>query len=395
MDFELTPEQQQLEQEIYAHVKELITPELEAELADFPEGGSLEDAPFFNQLIRQLGREGWLGVGWPKEYGGRGMSAIEQYMAMDAMLGYYGIPIPILSLNTVGPAIMWHGSEAQKKRFLPGILSGELNVAIGYTEPEAGSDLASLKTRAKREGDEYIVNGQKIFTTLAHFAHYIWLAARTNPDVPKHKGISIFMVDTKTPGVKIEPLYTMGGFRSNFSFFDDVRVPKDCLIGEENNGWKYISSQLAMERLSVVPHSRLRRTLEEMIRWCQETEIDGKHLIEEPWVRNCLSDLAVDIEVNRLFNYRVAWQVARGVEPYAEASMAKVFGSELINKINGVSLQIMGLMGGLMPGSDMAPGKGRVHRQFLSLTLQTFGAGANEVLRDLIAITGLGMPPSR
>jgi len=395
MDFELTPEQGRLEQEIYAHMEELITPELEADLDVYPEGGSAEDAPLFNQLIRQLGREGWLGVGWPEEYGGRGLSAIEQYMAMDAMLGYYGIPIPILSLNTVGPAIMWHGTEAQKKRFLPGILAGKLNVAIGYTEPEAGSDLASLKTKATRAGDDYVINGQKIFTTLAHFADYIWLAARTDPNVPKHKGISIFMVDTKTPGVTIEPLYTMGGFRSNFTFFDDVRVPKDCLIGEENRGWHYISSQLAMERLSVVPHSRLRRTLEDMIRWSQTNAVDGRPVIEEPWVRNCLSDLAVEIEVNRLFNYRVAWQVTQGIEPYAEASMAKVFGSELINKVNGISLRIMGMMGGLMPGSGLAPDKGRVHRQFLSLTLQTFGAGANEVLRDVIAIAGLGMPPSR
>jgi len=395
MDFELTPEQQQLEQEIYAHMEELITPELETELADYPEGGSVEDAPLFNKLIRQLGREGWLGLGWPKDYGGRGLSTIEQYMAMDAILGYYGIPIPILSLNTVGPAIMWHGNEEQKKRFLPGILAGELNVAIGYTEPEAGSDLASLRTKATKDGDGYIINGQKIFTTLAHFADYVWLAARTDPNVPKHKGISIFMVDTKSPGVKIEPLYTMGGFRSNFTFFDDVCVPKDCLIGEENKGWRYISSQLAMERLSVVPHSRLRRTLEEMIHWGKTNELDGKPVIQEPWVRNSLSDLAVDIEVNRLFNYRVAWQVTQGVEPYSEASMAKVFGSELINKVNGISLRIMGMMGGLMPGSHLAPHKGRVHRQFLSLTLQTFGAGANEVLRDVIAITGLGMPPSR
>jgi alkylation response protein AidB-like acyl-CoA dehydrogenase len=395
MDFELTSEQQQVEQEIYDHLEELVTPELLEELAVYPEGGSVEDAPLFNQLIRQLGREGWLGIGWPKEYGGQGRSAIEQYMVMDAALGYYGIPIPILSLNTVGPAIMWHGTEEQKKRFLPGILAGERNVAIGYTEPEAGSDLASLKTKAAREGDDYVINGQKIFTTLAHFAHYIWLAARTNPDVPKHKGISIFMVDTNTPGVKIEPLYTMGGFRSNFTFFDDVRVPKDCLIGEENKGWKYITSQLAMERLSVVPHSRLRRTLEDMINWSKKNKIDGRAIIEQSWVRNLLADLAVDIEVNRLFNYRVAWQVTQGIEPYAEASMAKVFGSELINKVNGISLQIMGLMGGLMPGSDLAPDKGRVHRQFLSLTLQTFGAGANEVLRDLIAITGLGMPSSR
>ena len=395
MDFELTSEQQQVEQEIYVHLEELVTPELLEELAVYPEGGSVEDAPLSNQLIRQLGREGWLGIGWPKEYGGQGRSAIEQYMVMDAALGYYGIPIPILSLNTVGPAIMWHGTEEQKKRFLPGILAGERNVAIGYTEPEAGSDLASLKTKAAREGDDYVINGQKIFTTLAHFAHYIWLAARTNPDVPKHKGISIFMVDTNTPGVKIEPLYTMGGFRSNFTFFDDVRVPKDCLIGEENKGWKYITSQLAMERLSVVPHSRLRRTLEDMINWSKKNKIDGRAIIEQSWVRNLLADLAVDIEVNRLFNYRVAWQVTQGIEPYAEASMAKVFGSELINKVNGISLQIMGLMGGLMPGSDLAPDKGRVHRQFLSLTLQTFGAGANEVLRDLIAITGLGMPPSR
>ncbi len=186
MDFELTPEQQQLEREGYDYLEKLATPELEAELAAIPEGGGQDTHPHYTEAVRQLGQDGWLGIGWPKEYGGQGRSEIEQYIFFDAVMGYYAIPIPMLALNTVGPTIMRHGTEEQKKRFLPPILNGELNIAIGYTEPEAGSDLASLKTKAERDGDHYVINGQKIFTSLAHHCDYLWLAARTDPNVKKH-----------------------------------------------------------------------------------------------------------------------------------------------------------------------------------------------------------------
>ncbi len=345
--------------------------------------------------MQQLGRDGWLGLAWPKEYGGQERDAIDQYIFFDTIAGYYRIPIPFLAINAIGSTIMRAGRPEQKDRFLPPLLRGELNIAVGYTEPGAGTDLASLKTRAVREGDHYVINGQKVFTSLAHFCDYIWLAARTDPAAKKHKGISIFMVDTRLPGVTITPLHTMGGFRSNVTFYDNVKVPADCLIGEENKGWSYINSQLAMERIGLVPHSRMRRMLEDMIRWTKDTVIDGRRLFDEPWVREKLADLTVRTEVLRLFNFRAATMIAQGIEPFAEAAMTKVYGSELFQTVAGTCMDIMGLIGGLQPPSGLSPAQGVFQRDFAALRLLTFGGGANEVLKDMIAVSGLGMPPSR
>lgn len=214
-----------------------------------------------------------------------GKDAIDQYIFFDTVAGYYRVPIPFLAINAIGSTIMRAGTEEQKDRFLPPLLRGGLNIAVGYTEPGAGSDLASLKTKAVRDGDDYVISGQKVFTSLANFCDYIWLAVRTDPSAKKHKGISIFMVDTRLPGITINPMQTMGGFRTNVTFYDNVRVPKSCLIGEENKGWSYINSQLAMERIGLVPHSRMRRMLEEMIAWARSTTIDGRRVFDEPWVR--------------------------------------------------------------------------------------------------------------
>lgn len=395
MDFSLTPEQLQLEREVYEYLEKLMTPELKEELLDSIEGGGPDTHPAYTKAIRQLGKDGWLGIGWPEEYGGQGRSAIEQYIFFDATYGYFAIPIPMLALNTVGPAIMRHGSPEQKKRFLPKILKGELHISIGYTEPDAGSDLASLRTKAERDGDDYIINGHKIFTSLAQFCDYIWLAARTDPDAKKHKGISIFMIDINTPGITVDPIRTLGNFDSNFTYYDNVRVPKNCLIGEENKGWYYINSQLAMERIMLAAHSRPRRALEETIAWAKEHIYDGKPVIEQPWVRNKLAELAVDIEALKIFNFWVAWQLTQGVEPFADASMTKVFGTELMQKVNNTCTQIMGRFGGLLVGCDLAPGGGRIQRDVLALRNITFGGGANEILRDVIAMFALGMPSSR
>ena len=395
MDFQLTEAQQQLQREIVAYLEKHVTPELEAELLAHQEGGGPDTHPHYCRFMRQLGRDGWLGLAWPKQYGGLERDAIDQYIFFDTIAGYYRIPIPFLAINAIGATIMRAGRPEQKDRFLPPLLRGELNIAVGYTEPGAGTDLASLKTRAVRDGDHYVINGQKVFTSLAHFCDYIWLAARTDPAAKKHKGISIFMVDTRLPGVAISPLRTMGGFRSNVTFYDDVRVPKDCLIGEENKGWSYINSQLAMERIGLVPHSRMRRMLEDMIRWAKDTEIDDRRLFDEPWVREKLADLTVRTEVLRLFNFRAAKMITQGIEPFAEAAMTKVYGSELFQTVAGSCMDIMGLIGGLQPPSAISPTIGLFQRDFAALRLLTFGGGANEVLKDMIALSGLGMPPSR
>lgn len=395
MDFELTDAQQQLQREIVAYLEKHITPQLQAELLAQQEGGGPATHPHYSRFMQQLGRDGWLGLAWPKEYGGQERDAIDQYIFFDTIAGYYRIPIPFLAINAIGSTIMRAGRPEQKDRFLPPLLRGELNIAVGYTEPGAGTDLASLKTRAVREGDHYVINGQKVFTSLAHFCDYIWLAARTDPAAKKHKGISIFMVDTRLPGVTITPLHTMGGFRSNVTFYDNVKVPADCLIGEENKGWSYINSQLAMERIGLVPHSRMRRMLEDMIRWTKDTVIDGRRLFDEPWVREKLADLTVRTEVLRLFNFRAATMIAQGIEPFAEAAMTKVYGSELFQTVAGTCMDIMGLIGGLQPPSGLSPAQGVFQRDFAALRLLTFGGGANEVLKDMIAVSGLGMPPSR
>ena len=395
MDFQLTEAQQQLQRDVIDYLERHVTPALEAELLAQQEGGGPDTHPHYSQFIRQLGRDGWLGLAWPKRYGGQERDAIDQYIFFDTVAGYYRIPIPFLAINAIGSTIMRAGTEEQKDRFLPPLLRGELNIAVGYSEPGAGSDLASLRTRAVRDGDDYVITGQKVFTSLAHFCDYIWLAARTDPTVKKHKGISIFMVDTRSPGVTITPLHTMGGFRTNVTFYDDVRVPKSCLIGEVNKGWSYINSQLAMERIGLVPHSRMRRALEEMTAWARSATIDGRRVFDEPWVRERLADLTARTEVLRLFNFRAASQIALGIEPFAEAAMTKVFGSELFQTVAGTCMDMMGLLGGMQPPSGISPMKGLLQRDFVAMRLLTFGGGTNEVLRDMVALMGLGMPPSR
>ena len=395
MDFELTPQQRTLQEEVYAYLDKLVTPALLAELYVQPEGGSPADAPEYTRCLHRLGDDGWLGIGWPKAYGGQGKGAIEQYIFFDAVAGYHALPIPMLTLNAVGPTIMQVGTPAQKERLLPLILKGRLNIGIGYTEPGAGSDLASLRTTAVRDGDDYIINGQKVFTTLAHFCDYIWLAARTDPTAKKHKGISIFLVDTKSRGFKFDPMHIMGGFRSNITYYDDVRVPKECLIGQENAGWSYINMQLAMERIGLVPHSRAGRMVDDLIRWVKQTTLDGTRVADVPWVRTRLAEFARDTEVLKLMNLRVACQIEQGTHSAADAAMTKVFGSELFQRIHGFGLQMMGLFGQLEPGDGLAPLGGKVEREYLAKMLLTFGGGANEVLRDVVALTGLGMARSR
>lgn len=392
MDIELTPEQKRFEREIFAYLKRSITPELEEELVTQVEG----EGPICRALVRQLGRDGWMGIGWPKEYGGQDRTPIEQYIFFDLALGYFRIPIPMLTLMTVGPTLMKVGSEEQKKRFLPPILTGELTFAICYTEPEAGTDLFSLKTSAIREGDHYIVNGQKIFTSMGHFADYFWLAARTNPSAGKqHEGISIFLVDAKSPGISIQPTHVMGGFRVNQEFFDNVRVPKENLVGKENHGVMYMITQLAHERINLVPHSMAFRLIEDTTRWAREARWNGGRVSDNPWVKHKLAEMAVESEVLKVLNYRVAWLMTGGQTPHVESAMIKAYGSELYIRVSRGCQEIMGPFGQLQIGSKWAPAGGWLERIAQMELIITFGGGTNEVMRDIIAMMGLGMMKSR
>ncbi len=389
MEFALTPEQEQFVKDFQSYLRTHMTDELKA---DLDKEISYAESPICRKFIRQMGQDGWLGVGWPKEFGGQGRSPIEQHLFYE-IAHYEGAPLPVLPLNTVGPALMRFGSEEQKKEFLPPILRGELEISIGYTESDAGTDLASLKTSAVKDGDYYIINGAKVFTSLAHTSDYIWLAARTDPNAPKkHHAISVFLIPMNTPGITIKPLYTMPGERSNYTFYDNVRVHKSCLVGEENRGWSYITTQLDFERIMLSPSSPMKRNIEDAIEWAKETKVDGKPVIEHAGVKTTLAELIMEVEVLKMLNYQVAWLITNGVVPYAEASMVKVFGSQLYQKVNQTLLQIMGQYGQLKTQSKWAPLRGRVEKAFRSDIVFIFGGGALEVQKNIIAMAGLGMP---
>lgn len=391
MEFALTPEQEQFAKEFRDYLKSHIPPEVKAEIES--ERG-MEKSPAYKEFIRRMGRDGWLGVGWPKEYGGQGRTPMEQHIFYE-IVAYERIMLPLMALNAVGPAVMRFGSEEMKREILPPILRGELEVAIGYTEPEAGTDLASLKTTAVKDGDDYIINGQKVFTSCADYADYLWIAARTDPQAPKkHHGISVFLFPMDTPGITIEPMWLLGGERNNTTFYDNVRVPKRCLVGEENKGWKCITTQLDFERIALNPSSPMRRNIDDTIQWAKETRVDGALVIERPWVRIKLAELTVDVEVLKMINYYLAWLITKGVVPYAEASMVKVFGAELYQRVNHSLLEIMGQFGQLQTGSKWAPLKGKLEQALRSDVILTFGGGASEIQRNIIAMAGLGMPRS-
>lgn len=391
MRIAITPEQETLRDELRAYFAELMTPELVREIEEGGEGGG----PLYRQALKRMGADGWLGIGWPREYGGQGRSPIEQYIFSNEVQRV-GFPLPFLTLGTVGPTIMRYGTEAQKQAFLPRILRGEIHFAIGYSEPDAGTDLASLKTRAVRDRDEWVINGQKVFTSLADYADYIWLAARTDPDAPKHAGISIFLVPTDSPGYKITPIWTMGGLRTNATYYENVRVPAENLVGGVNNGWSMIVNQLNHERVSLSSPGPFERLFDETVRWARETKLaDGRRVIDQPFVQLNLARVEAHLEVLRLLGWKQAWALTQGHLNPAEASTVKVFGSE--SQIEGyrLILEVFGQAGILRRGSPGAILRGKVERMYRAASILTFGGGTNEIQRDIIAAAGLSMPRER
>jgi alkylation response protein AidB-like acyl-CoA dehydrogenase len=384
MYIDYTPEQQALRDELRAYFARLVTPEYQAELAESEGGG-----PLYMKAVRRLGADGWLGLGWPKEYGGQGRTPVEQFIFFDEA-SRAGVMLPMLTINAVAPAIMEHGTAAQKAKYLPAILRGEAHFAIGYTEPSSGTDLASLRTRAVRDGDHWVINGSKLFTSQAEFADYIWLAARTDPDAPKHTGISMFNVPTTAPGDKITPIWTMGNVRTNATYYEDVRIPASDLVGQENGGWWLITTQLNHERIALSAVGFVDRIYQDALAWARETGV-----IRRPWVQTHLARVLAKLEVLKLLNWQQAWSMARGTLNFAEASAVKVFGSEAYVEIYQLLLEVMGEAGTLRAGSPDAVVKGRVERMYRTTLILTFGGGTNEVQRDIIAMAGLGMPRAR
>jgi 3-oxocholest-4-en-26-oyl-CoA dehydrogenase alpha subunit len=387
MHIDLTEEQKALRAELREYFAKLITPELRPRLKN------LETGPLQKQLIRQMGRDGWLGVGWPVEYGGQGRTAVEQLIWFEEARRA-GAPLPFVTLNTVGPCLMAAGSEAQKQRFLRGILAGEVHFAIGYSEPDAGTDLAALKTSAVRDGDHYVVNGTKMFTSGADAADYVWLACRTDPDAPKHKGISILIVDTKLPGFACAPIHTVGDGHTNMTYYENVRVPAHMLVGRENEGWKLITLQLNHERIGLAAFSSLaHKLLDDCIDWARETEpCGGRTLADEPWVQACLGEAWARLEAMKVLNWRMAWEQEQGVLNPAMASAAKVYSTETLIEVYRLLLEVLGPPGAVRAGSPGALLRGDVEREWRSCQINTFGGGVNEIQRELVAMFGLGLP---
>jgi alkylation response protein AidB-like acyl-CoA dehydrogenase len=389
MQIGYTAEQETLRQELRDYYARLLTPEVEAELAEANGVG-----PVVRRVVHQMAADGWLGIGWPTEYGGQGRSAIEQFIFFDESMRA-GAPVPMLTINTVGPTIMNFGTAEQKDFFLPKILAGELHFCIGYTEANAGTDLASLTTRAVRDGDEYVINGAKVFTSLAGDADYVWLAARTDPEAPKHKGISMFAVPMDAPGVRVVPMTLLSDHNINYTFYEDVRVPATSLVGGENRGWTLITNQLNHERVTLCSPGIVDRMLADVRAWAQQTKLpDGRLVIDQPWVQEHLARVHAELEFLRLINWKVAWQATQGHLDVADASTIKVFGTEFYLRAFRLLMEVIGQAGYLKRGSPAAVVAGRLEMYARSLIILTFGGGTNEIQRDLIAIFGLGLPRS-
>jgi alkylation response protein AidB-like acyl-CoA dehydrogenase len=389
MEIGYTEEQQALRQELREYYENLLTPEVEAELSQ-----SHGIGPTVRRITKQMASDGWLGIGWPKQYGGQGRSAIEQFIFFDESMRS-GAPVPMLTINTVGPTIMNFGTEEQKAFFLPKILAGEIHFCIGYSEPQAGTDLAALQTRGVVDGDELVINGQKIFTSLAGDADYCWLAVRTDPHSSKHKGISMVIVPMNTPGVRVVPMSLLGDHNINYTFWEDVRVPITNVVGGLNNGWSLITNQLNHERVTLCSPGIIERALGDVRKWAQDTTLaDGRRVIDQEWVKIALARVYAKLEFLRLINWKVAWNGTQGRLDVADASSIKVFGTEFYMEALRILSEVVGQSGYLRRGSPEEVLRGRLEAYTRGLVILTFGGGTNEIQRDLIAIFGLGMPRS-
>ena len=384
-----TPEQQALRKELREYFAAMLTPEVRAELGESGEG-----RPLFRELVRKLGADGWLGLGWPKEFGGQGRPATDQFIMFDEIQRAHA-PFPFVTVNTVGPAIMAHGTQAQKDQYLTGILQGEINFAIGYTEPEAGTDLAALRCSAVLDGDEWVINGNKVYTSGANQSDYVWLACRTDTEAPKHHGITLIIVPTNTPGFEWTPIVTVGGVMTTATYYNDVRVPKENVIGEINGGWKLITMQLNHERVGLAALSGLtERLLDDVTTWCRVTPSgtgNDQKMIDVPWVQADLAKSHALLDAIRLMTWKLAKAVSDNTLGPAEASGVKVFGTEKAVEVYRILQGILGPVSHLREGSEGAVIHGEVERAARAAQINTFGGGVNEIQRELVATAGLGL----
>jgi alkylation response protein AidB-like acyl-CoA dehydrogenase len=387
VDFQFSKEEEQFRTEVRQFLQR-EWPSENRRLISSEEGSEAE-----REFRKKMGQEGYLSLAWPAEYGGQERSPMEQYIFFWE-IAYARAPFPMTAVGIVAPSIMRYGTEHQKRTFLPKIASGEIDCCLGYTEPEAGSDLAALKSKAMREGDEYILNGQKVFTSGAHKAEYCWFAARTDPDAPKHKGISLFMIDMSSPGVHVDPLYTMGGLRTNITFWEDVRVPADNRVGEENQGWYYIATALDYERINLFPGpaSAVVRLFDQFVETCKTTKRGNHYICEEPEVRSRIAQLSAEVQALVLLNHRNVWMLQTGIVPNVEASVLKVYGAELRQRLADTAMEVLGPYAQLEGCSELSLLEGQWEQLPRSQVFMTIGGGSDEIQRNIIAQRGLGLP---
>jgi 3-oxocholest-4-en-26-oyl-CoA dehydrogenase alpha subunit len=418
MHLAYTPEQERLREQLREYFAGLMTPEVRRSLAggDGAGGdGDYGDGQAYRSVVRQLGRDGWLALGWPAEHGGRDGSMLDQLIFTDEA-AVAGVPVPFLTINTVGPTIMRFGTAEQKARYLPKIAAGELHFSIGYSEPEAGTDLAALRTRAVREGEDYVINGQKMWTSLIQYADYVWLACRTDPEAVRHRGLSILIVPTDAAGFSWTPVRTVAGPTTSATYYSDVRVPASALVGEENRGWPLITNQLNHERVALTSSAPVRLALREVRDWAAATKLaSGERVIDQEWVRLNLARVHAKAEFLKLINWRIAAEAdgartdartgagsgagrADGHGPGpgpATASATKVFGTEFATEAYRLMMEVLGANAYVRDGSAGALLSGRIERMHRAALILTFGGGTNEVQRDIIAAAGLGLPYAR
>jgi 3-oxocholest-4-en-26-oyl-CoA dehydrogenase alpha subunit len=391
-----TPEQERLRRELREYFGTLMTPEVRAALArgDGPDGdGDYGDGQAYRQVVRQLGRDGWLALGWPQEYGGRGGTTLDQLIFTDEA-AIARVPVPFLTINTVGPTIMRFGTPAQKSFYLPKIAAGEIHFSIGYSEPEAGTDLASLRTTARRDGEEYVIDGQKMWTSLIQYADYVWLACRTDPDADRHKGLSIIIVPTSAEGFSWTPVRTVAGVMTSATYYSSVRVPATELVGEQNRGWPLITNQLNHERVALTSAAPVMSALAEVRDWAASAKLaSGQRVLDAEWVQLNLARVHAKAEFLKLVNWKIA-SSGQALGP-ATASATKVFGTEFAVEAYRLLMEVLGANAQVRSGSAGEVLAGRIERMHRSALILTFGGGTNEIQRDIIAAAGLGLPALR
>jgi alkylation response protein AidB-like acyl-CoA dehydrogenase len=393
MRISYTPEQEELRRELRSYFTALMTPERREALSSTQ--GEVGTGNAYRDTVAQMGKDGWLTLNWPKEYGGQDRSPMDSLIFTDEA-AIAGVPVPFLTINSVAPTIMAFGTDEQKNFFLPKIAAGELHFSIGYSEPGAGTDLANLRTSAVRDGDDYVINGQKMWTSLIAYADWVWLAVRTNPEAKKHRGISMIAVPTTAEGFSWTPVHTMAGVDTSATYYSDVRVPVTNLIGEENGGWKLVTNQLNHERVALVSPQPIFLALREVREWAQNTkDFSGDRLIDSEWVQINLARVHAKAEVLKLINWELASEQggseSEALGP-ADASAAKVYGTELATEAYRLLMEVLGTAATVRQDSPGALLRGRVERMHRACLILTFGGGTNEVQRDIIGMVALGLP---